>query len=76
MTDVQGWTLLAGWCPDVGHRRPDHQPFHLLRAYLDARFETGDVRFASVGARFDAMDRRFDSLDRDVQALTAALFRR
>ena len=77
MTDAQGWTLLGlvGVLMSVIGGLIINQ-FHLLRAYLDAKFETGDVRFASVDARFDAMDRRFDSLDRDVQALTAALFRR
>jgi hypothetical protein len=77
MTDAQGWTLLGlvGVLMSVIGGLIINQ-FHLLRAYLDARFETGDVRFASVDARFDAMDRRFDNLDRDVQALAAALFRR
>ena len=84
MTDAQGWTLLVlvGVLMSVIGGLIINQ-FHLLRAYLDARFETGDVRFASVDARFDAVDRRFDAMDRrfdnldsDVQALTAALFRR
>jgi hypothetical protein len=77
MADAQGWTLLGlvGVLMSVIGGLIINQ-FHLLRAYLDAKFETGDVRFASVDARFDAMDRRFDSLDREVQALTAALFRR
>ena len=77
MTNAQGWTLLGlvGVLMSVIGGLIINQ-FHLLRAYLDARFETGDVRFASVDARFDSMDRRFDSLDRDIQALTAAFFRR
>ena len=63
MTDAQGWTLLGlvgvllsviGWMII--------NQFHLLRAYLDARFE--------------AVDRRFDNFDRDVQVLATALFRR
>jgi len=77
VTNAQGWTLLGlvGVLMSVIGGLIINQ-FHLLRAYLDARFETGDVRFASVDARFDSMDRRFDSLDRDIQALTAAFFRR
>jgi hypothetical protein len=63
MTGGQGWALLGlvGVLLSVIGGLILNQ-FHLLRAYLDARFDTVDVRFANV-------DRRFDYLDRDVQAL-------
>jgi hypothetical protein len=70
MTNAQSWTLLGfvGVLLSVIGALLINQ-FHLLRAYIDARFDT-------VDARFDAVDGRFDSLDRDVQALTTAFFRR
>jgi hypothetical protein len=63
MTGGQGWALLGlvGVLLSVIGGLILNQ-FHLLRAYLDARFDTVDVQFANV-------DRRFDYLDRDVQAL-------
>ena len=63
MTDAQGWTLLAlvGVLLGVIGGLLVNQ-FHLLRAYLD-------VRFDAVDTRFDAVDTRFEHLDRDVQAL-------
>lgn len=63
MTNAQGWTLLGlvGVLMSVIGALIVNQ-FHLLRAHLDARFDTVDVRF--------------DNLDRDIQALAAALFRR
>jgi hypothetical protein len=63
VTVAQGWTLLGlvGILFSVIGALLINQ-FHLLRSYIDARF--------------DAVDGRFDSLDRDVQALTAAFFRR
>jgi len=56
MTDGQGWVLLGfvGVLLSVIGALLINQ-FHLLRSYIDARF---------------------DRLDRDVQALTAAFFRR
>jgi hypothetical protein len=63
MTNAQSWTLLGfvGVLLSVIGALLIKQ-FHLLRSYIDARFDT--------------VDARFDSLDRDVQALTAAFFRR
>jgi hypothetical protein len=63
MTDAQSWTLLGfvGVLLSVIGALLINQ-FHLLRAYIDARFDT--------------VDARFDSLDRGVHALTAAFFRR
>ena len=63
MTVAQGWTLLGlvGILFSVIGALLINQ-LHLLRSYIDARFDT--------------VDGRFDSLDRDVQALTAAFFRR
>ena len=77
MTVAQGWTLLGlvGILFSVIGALLINQ-FHLLRSYIDARFDTVDARFDSVDSRFDTVGSRFDSLDRDVQALTAAFFRR
>ena len=63
MTGGQGWALLGlvGVLMSVIGGLVLNQ-LHLLRAYLDARFDTVDVRFASV-------ERRLDYLDRDVRAL-------
>ena len=63
MTDAQRWTLLAlvGVLLSVIGGLMVNQ-FHLLRAYLDARFE--------------AVDGRLDHLDRDVQALIRDRFGR
>ena len=63
MTDAQGWTLLAlvGVLLSVMGGLVANQ-FHLLRGYLDARFE--------------GVDRRLDQLDRDVQALIRDRFDR
>jgi len=63
VTVAQGWTLLGlvGILFSVIGALLINQ-LHLLRSYIDARFDT--------------VDGRFDSLDRDVQALTAAFFRR
>jgi len=62
VTVAQGWTLLGlvGILFSVIGALLINQ-LHLLRSYIDARFDT--------------VDGRFDSLDRDVQALTAACFR-
>ena len=70
MSDTQGWTLLAlvGVLLSVIGGLIVNQ-FHLLRGYLDARFE-------AVDARFGAVDQRLEHLDRDVQALSRAVFRR
>jgi hypothetical protein len=70
VSDAQGWTLLAlvGVLLSVIGGLIVNQ-FHLLRGYLDARFETVQTRFGSV-------DQRLDALDRDVQALATAGFRR
>ena len=70
VTDAQGWTLLAlvGMLLSVIGGLIVNQ-FHLLRGYLDARFE-------AVDARFGAVDQRLEHLDRDVQALARAVFRR
>ena len=70
VTDAQGWTLLAlvGVLLSVIGGLIVNQ-FHLLRGYLDARFE-------AVDARFGAVDQRLEHLDRDVQALARAVFRR
>ena len=56
MTEAQGWTLLAmvGVLLSVIGGLVVNQ-FHLLRGYLDARFE--------------GVNSRLDHLDRDVQAL-------
>jgi hypothetical protein len=77
VTVAQGWTLLglAGVLMSVIGGLIINQ-FHLLRGYLDARFESVDARFTTVDVRFQGVDGRLDNLDRDVQALTAALFRR
>ncbi len=84
MTDAQGWTLLGlvGVLLSVIGAMMVNQ-FHLLRGFLDARFDAVDARFDAVGARFDAVDTRFtavdrrlDHLDRDVQAVADAVFRR
>jgi hypothetical protein len=77
MTTAQGWTLLGlvGVLLSVIGALIVNQ-FHLLRAYMDARFDTVDVRFNSVDAHFNSVDSRFDNLDRGIQALAAALFRR
>jgi hypothetical protein len=63
VTDAQGWTLLAlvGVLLSVIGGRIVNQ-LHLLRAYLDVRF--------------DAVDVRFEHLDRDVQALIRDRFDR
>jgi hypothetical protein len=63
VTGGQGWALLGlvGVLMSVIGGLVLNQ-LHLLRAYLDARFDTVDVRFASV-------ERRLDYLDRDVRAL-------
>ena len=70
MSDAQGWTLVAlvGVLLSVIGGLIVNQ-FHLLRGYLDARFE-------AVDARFGAVDQRLEHLDRDVQALSRAVFRR
>ncbi|MBA2769586.1 MAG: hypothetical protein H0U35_10750 [Sporichthyaceae bacterium] len=70
VTDAQGWTLLAlvGMLLSVIGGLIVNQ-FHLLRGYLDARFE-------AVDARFGAVDQRLEHLDRDVQALARAVFRK
>jgi hypothetical protein len=70
VTDAQGWTLLAlvGVLLSVIGGLLVNQ-FHLLRAYLDARFD-------AVDTRFDAVDTRFEHLDRDVQALIRDRFGR
>jgi len=70
VTDAQGWTLLAlvGVLLSVIGGLIVNQ-FHLLRGYLDARFE-------AVDARFGAVDQRLEHLDRDMQALARAVFRR
>ena len=63
MTDAQGWTLLASvgvLLPVIGGLIVNQ--FHLLRGYLDARFE--------------GVDRRLDHLDRDAQALIRDRFDR
>ena len=63
MSDAQGWTLLGlvGVLLSVIGALLVNQ-FHLLRVYLDARFE--------------GLDRRLDHLDRDVQALMRDRFDR
>jgi hypothetical protein len=63
VTDAQGWTLLTmvGVLLGVVGGLLVNQ-FHLLRGYLDARF--------------DGVDRRLDHLDRDVQALIRDRFGR
>ena len=63
MNDAQGWTLLAlvGVLLSVIGGLMVNQ-FHLLRGYLDVRFES--------------VDRRLDHLDRDVQALIRDRFGR
>jgi hypothetical protein len=63
MTDAQGWTLLAmiGVLLSVIGGLVVNQ-FHLLRAYLDARFES--------------VERQLVHLDRDVQTLVHDRFRR
>jgi len=70
VNDAQGWTLLAmvGVLLSVTGGLIVNQ-FHLLRGYLDARFDGIEVRFQGV-------DRRLDALDRDVQALVRDEFRR
>jgi hypothetical protein len=70
VTVAQGWTLLGlvGILFSVIGALLINQ-FHGLRSYIDGRFD-------AVDGRFDTVDGRFDSLDRDVQALTAAFFRR
>ena len=70
VTDAQGWTLpaLVGVLLSVIGGLIVNQ-FHLLRGYLDARFE-------AVDARFGAVDQRLEHLDRDMQALARAVFRR
>ena len=81
MTDAQGWTLLAlaGVLLSVIGGLMVNQ-FHLLRGYLDARFDAVDARFTgletSIDARFSAVDQRLDHLDRDVQAIARAVFGR
>ncbi len=88
MTDAQGWTLLAlvGVLLSVIGGLIVNQ-FHLLRGYLDARFEAVDARFEAVDSRFtglggaidtrfDAVNTRLDHLDRDVQALIRDRFGR
>jgi hypothetical protein len=63
VTDAQSWTLLTmvGVLLGVVGGLLVNQ-FHLLRGYLDARF--------------DGVDRRLDHLDRDVQALIRDRFGR
>jgi hypothetical protein len=63
VTDAQGWTLLGlvGVLLSVIGGLIVNQ-FHLLRSYLDVRF--------------DAVDTRFEHLDRDVQALIRDRFDR
>ncbi len=63
VNDAQGWTLLAlvGVLLSVIGGLIVNQ-FHLLRGYLDVRFES--------------VDRRLDHLDRDVQALIRERFGR
>jgi hypothetical protein len=63
VTDAQSWTLLTmvGVLLGVIGGLLVNQ-FHLLRGYLDARF--------------DGVDRRLDHLDRDVQALIRDRFGR
>jgi hypothetical protein len=63
VTDAQGWTLLAmvGVLLSVIGGLIVNQ-FHLLRGYLDAKFE--------------GVDRQLDHLDRDVQALIRDRFGR
>jgi hypothetical protein len=70
VNDAQGWTLLAlvGVLLSVIGGLMVNQ-FHLLRSYLDARFQAVDGRFAAV-------DQRLDHLDRDVQALIRDRFER
>jgi Flp pilus assembly pilin Flp len=85
VTDAQGWTLLAmvGVLLSVIGALIVNQ-FHLLRGYLDARFEAADSRHVglesafstrftaletSLDARFEGVNSRLDHLDRDVQAL-------
>jgi hypothetical protein len=63
VTDAQGWTLLVlvgVLLSAIGGLLVNQ--FHLLRAYLDVRF--------------DAVDTRFEHLDRDVQALIRDRFGR
>ena len=81
MTDAQGWTLLAlvvVLLSVIGGLIVNQ--FHLLRGYLDARFETVETRFqaliATVDARFAAVDQRLEHIDRDVQAIARAVFGR
>lgn len=83
MTDAQGWTLLAlvGALLSVIGGLIVNQ-FHLLRGFLDARFDAVDARFDAVDTRFEAVssrftavDQRLESIDRDVQALARAVFR-
>jgi hypothetical protein len=70
MTNVESWTLLAlvGVLLSVIGGLMVNQ-FHMLRGYLDARFDAVDARFAAV-------DQRLDHLDRDVQALIRDRFGR
>jgi hypothetical protein len=77
VTDAQGWTLLAlvGVLLSVIGGLIVNQ-FHLLRGYLDARFEAVHARFEAVQTRFTAVDQRLEVIDRDVQALASAVFRR
>jgi hypothetical protein len=77
VTDAQGWVLLGlvGVLPGTIGGLLINQ-LHLLRGYLDARFDTVDVRFDAVDQRFNAVDQRLDTLDRDVQALFRDRFRR
>ena len=88
MNDAQGWTLLAlvGVLISVIGGLIVNQ-FHLLRGYLEARFDAVDARFGAVEARFDArfeavdtrfgaVDQRLEHIDRDVQAIARAVFGR
>ena len=74
MTDAQGWTLLAmvGVLLSVIGGLIVTQ-FHLLRGYLDARF---DGAATSIDLRFQAVNVKLDALDRDVQALIRDRFDR
>jgi len=86
--DAQGWTLLAlvGVLLSVIGGLIVNQ-FHLLRGYLDARFEAVDTRFdavdtrflaveGSIDVRFQTVNVKLDALDRDVQALIRDRFDR
>lgn len=88
MNDAQGWTLLAlvGVLLSVIGALIVNQ-FHLLRGFLDARFDAVDARFdavdarfmgveGSINVRFQSVNYRLDALDRDVQVLIRERFDR